>query len=223
MNFKDFYYNEFRPSYLDCVVRYPEQTDYLVNINCAPIADKQLSDITLNDCNAIIRDTDDNYCIDRAKKVRSFLKRIMKYAFACRYIDFDITTFEFRRVKPRQTKPLQAFTEEQARFLTSGDSLIMKMFRFECLTGLRRSEILALRWDNVDLKQHRIYVCETVVVLNGHAKTVQDTKNHKFRYVELNDSAYYILISIPEICDYVFANPNTKSFMNPRQRLQQPL
>lgn len=217
MTFKDFYYKDFRPSYLEGVVRYPEQTDYIVQMNCKPILLKDLKDISLNDINLIIKDTDDNYCIDRAKKVRSFLKRIMKYAFACRLIDFDISAFEFRRVKPRQTKPLQVFTEEQAKFLTSGDSRIIKMFRFECLTGLRREEILALRWENVDLKNRRIYVCQTIVVLKGRARLVNDTKNHKFRYVELNDSAYNILLTTPETSEFVFGNPRTKSFLSPRR------
>lgn len=30
MKFKDFYYKDFRPSYLEGVVRYPEQTDYVI-------------------------------------------------------------------------------------------------------------------------------------------------------------------------------------------------
>lgn len=217
MNFKDFYFNEFRPSYLEGIVRYPEQTDYLVRINCAPIAFKELSEITLNDINSIIKDTDDNYCADRAKKVRAFLKRIMKYAYACRYIDFDVTSFEFRRIKRRTEQPLQMFTTEQAQFLTSGDSRIIKMFRFECLTGLRREEILGLRWENVDFKNRRIYVCETVVIIANRATHVKDTKTHKFRYVELNDSAYNILLTTEETSEFVFGNPKTKNFLSPRR------
>lgn len=217
MKFSEFYYNEFRPSYLDGIVRYPEQTDYLVNINCCDILDKDLRDITLNDCNLIIKNTDERYCVDRAKKVRSFLKRIMKYAYACQYVTHDITAFEFRKVKRRPEKPLQVFTEEQARFLTSGNGRIINMFRFECLTGLRREEILGLRWNNVDLKNRRIYVCETVVIINNRATHVQDTKNHRFRYVELNDGAYNILLTTPQFCDFVFGNPKTKKFLSPRR------
>ena len=217
MTFKEFYYNDFRPSYLDGIVRYPEQTDYCVNINCLPILNKDLSSITLSDINGIIKAVDDAYCVDRAKKVRSFLKRIMRYAYACGYVDKDLSCFEFRKIKRRTEKPLQMFTIEQAQFITSGDSLIMKMFRFECLTGLRREEILGLRWDNVDLHEKRIYICETIVVINNRATHVTDTKNHKFRYVELNDTAYKILLSIPQTSDFVFGNPRTKKFMSPRR------
>ncbi len=217
MNFKDFYYQQFRPAYLEGVVRYPEQTDYVININCLPILNKELQDITLNDCNTIIKQTDEEYCKDRAKKVRSVLKRVMKYAYACRLIDFDITSFEFRKVKARTVAPVQMFTAEQAAFLTSGDSLKARLFRFECLTGLRREEVLGLRWQNVDFDNRRIYVCESVVVMKGVSRHVEDTKNHRFRYVELNEAAFDILRTQPQKSDFVFFNPNTRRFLSPRQ------
>ena len=139
MNFKEFYYKDFRPSYLEGVVRYPEQTDYVIEQNCKPINGKDLSEIGLSDLNNIIKICDDTYCIDRVKKLRSVLKRIMRYAYACRYTSIDLSAFELRRCRKRpETVQQLSFTAEQAAFLTSGDSIIMKMFRFECLTGLRR-------------------------------------------------------------------------------------
>lgn len=217
MKFKEFYYSDFRPSYLEGVVRYPEQTDYIININCKPIANKELSEITLSDVNAIIKQTDEEYCKDRAKKVRSVLKRVMKYAFACRFTDRDLSLFEFRKVQSRSVKPVQMFTAEQAAFLTSGDSLKARLFRFECLTGLRREEVLALRWDNVDLQNKRVYICETIVVLNGNSKHVKDTKNHRFRFVELSPEAFELLATHPHNSDFVFYNPTTLGFLSPRQ------
>ena len=41
MKFKEFYYKDFRPSYLEGVVRYPEQTDYVIEQNCKPINGKR--------------------------------------------------------------------------------------------------------------------------------------------------------------------------------------
>ena len=217
MKFKDFYYQEFRPAYLDGVVRYPEQTDYCIDLNCKSILNKDLAEISLNDLNEVIKRTDEDYCKDRAKKVRSTLKRVMKYAYACRYVDFDITAFEFRKIKPRIKQPKPTFTAEQASFLTSGDSFKARLFRFECLTGLRREEVLALRWDNVQLEKRRIYICETIVVMKGNSCLVSDTKNHNFRFVELCDSAYELLRTQPRKSDFVFFNPNTNSFLSPRQ------
>lgn len=218
MTFKEFYYTDFRPSYLEGVVRYPEQTDYMLEMNCKPIHDTELADINLAMLNDLIKTCDDTYCADRVKKLRSFLKRIMRYAFACRYTPIDLSMFEFRRCKKRPAPAQQlSFTAEQAEFLTSGDSLIIKMFRFECLTGLRREEILALQWKNVDLTKRRIYVCQTVVVLKGCARLVDDTKNHKFRFVELNENAYKLLVSVPVTSDFVFGNPRTNKFISPRR------
>ena len=47
MKFKEFYYKDFRPSYLEGVVRYPEQTDYVIEQNCKSINGKDLSEIGL--------------------------------------------------------------------------------------------------------------------------------------------------------------------------------
>ena len=55
MKFKEFYYKDFRPSYLEGVVRYPEQTDYVIEQNCKPINGKELSEIGLSDLNNLIK------------------------------------------------------------------------------------------------------------------------------------------------------------------------
>lgn len=217
MKFYDFYVKHFRPEYLEGVVRNPEQIDYVIRINCEPLLDMELVDITLNDCNQVIKTADENYAIDRAKRVRNVLRRVMKYAFACRLVDFDITNFEFRKIKPRTTAVKQMYTAEQAAFLTSGDSLKARLFRFECLTGLRREEVLALRWRNVDFENRRIYVCETIVIINGRSQLVADTKNHRFRFVDLNDSAFELLSTQSRKSDFCFFNPSTLGYLSPRQ------
>ena len=81
----------------------------------------------------------------------------------------------------------------------------------------RREEVLALRWDNVQLEKRRIYVCETIVVMKGNSCLVSDTKNHNFRFVELCEGAFDILRTQPRKSDFVFYNPNTNSFLSPRQ------
>ena len=217
MKFYDFYIKHFRPEYLEGVVRNPEQVDYVIRINCKPILDKELSEITLNDCNQIIKDTDEHYAVDRVKRTRNVLRRVLKNAYACRLIDFDITAFEFRKIKPRTVKVKQMYTVEQAAFLTAGDSLKSRLFRFECLTGLRREEVLGLRWKNVDFENRRVYVCETVVIIGGKSTHVNDTKNHRFRYVDLNDAAYDLLYTQSRKSDFCFYNPANLGFLSPRQ------
>jgi integrase len=55
---------------------------------------------------------------------------------------------------------------------------------FAVLTGLRRGEILNLRWDDVDLNKKIIYI---------HSNPTFRTKQGKRRVIPLNDVAYHLL------------------------------
>lgn len=78
-------------------------------------------------------------------------------------------------------------------------------------TGMRRAEILNLKWKNLDLKNRII--------------TVEKTKAHDIRRIPINDPLYKELIALPHYSDYVFAHPNgqpfkdfRKAFHNARKR-----
>jgi integrase len=50
-------------------------------------------------------------------------------------------------------------------------------------TGMRRGELLGLRWMDVDLNGRRVYL--------------RETKNGSLRVVPLNELAYRVLVSLP--------------------------
>ncbi len=64
-------------------------------------------------------------------------------------------------------------------------------------TGLRKSNILNLRWELVDLDFRFIEIL------------AQQNKGHKVIKIPISDKLMELLISLPKISEYVFANPET--------------
>lgn len=58
-----------------------------------------------------------------------------------------------------------------------------------CSTGMRRSEVLGLRWSNVDLEEGRVAVVDTVVVVNHRpVLRLEETKSRRSRRTVALDS-----------------------------------
>ena len=77
---------------------------------------------------------------------------------------------------------------------TSYHSLV----RFDLLTGLRRSELLGLRWQDVDLERASISVVQTLTQLDRGELAFGPPKSGRSRAVSLPDPAVRILSSILE-------------------------
>jgi integrase len=86
--------------------------------------------------------------------------------------------------KPPKEKEVQAWTEEQVeRFLlASGDHRWAIAFRLGVLYGLRRSEVLALRWNDLDVKRKTLRIDEGLIAVSNGAMWSQ-AKNARSRRV----------------------------------------
>lgn len=69
-------------------------------------------------------------------------------------------------------------------------------------TGLRRSNILYLKWDNVDFEYGFIEILK------------QDNKGHKVIRIPMSDTLRNVLLNIEHTSEYVFVNPETNKPYN---------
>ena len=76
---------------------------------------------------------------------------------------------------------------------------IKPIIKFALNTGMRKEEILSLKWRCIDFEENKI--------------TLLDTKNGSKRFVPINSDTMEILKEARKnkICDYVFANPITQN------------
>lgn len=106
--------------------------------------------------------------------------------------------------KLRQTNKIERFlsSDEEIALLEvckGRFEYIKPIIQFALNTGMRKEEILSLKWRCVDFEENKI--------------TLLDTKNGEKRFVPMNSDTRTILIEARKkrVCDYVFANPITQN------------
>lgn len=140
-----------------------------------------------------------NYRPAYINKIVAILKHAMTKAYEWEMITED-TLRRIRKVKmlKGETKRLRYLTVEECQALIAAcDSHIRPIIITALNTGMRKGEILNLKWDNVDLK-------------NGFI-LLDRTKNGDRREIPINDTLRGVFQAIVRRLDipYVFYNPET--------------
>lgn len=106
-------------------------------------------------------------------------------------------------IPKKQAKPRKTITASELKILFENlkNTRWYWAFRFMLVTGLRRGELLALRWSDIDYENKRIIVDES-----NSASGLGDTKNSKVHYVPLSERAIYYLAKQKEMLQHEF-NP----------------
>ena len=115
-------------------------------------------------------------------------RKVLSIAFTKAFEDKLISENPVKKIEipNRQAKPRKTYnTEELAKlFKQLSDSRWICAVRFLLVTGLRRGELLALKWSNIDFINRKITI-ESAVSNSG----IGDTKSAKVHYVPLSDQA----------------------------------
>ncbi len=88
--------------------------------------------------------------------------------------------------------------EVRALLSAAGGMAYHSLIWFDLLTGLRRSELLGLRWRDVDLENASISVVETLTQLEGGELATSHPKSGRTRAVSLPAQAVRCLSGILE-------------------------
>lgn len=97
--------------------------------------------------------------------------------------------------KPAKERDVDAWSDEQvSKFLaTTADHRWAAAFRLEVLYGLRRSELLALRWDDLDPVAKTVRVDEGVVAIATGAAWSDGKNERSRRRIPLDDATYAVV------------------------------
>lgn len=135
-----------------------------------------------------------NYSTSRQRKAYFLLKRVFDEAINNEYAEKN----PVEKLKPPKgvKKNVEVFELEHLELIFEDDDEITRMLKLELLTGLRRGELLALEWKNINLDEKVINVCQTIVRTENGEQLVNTTKSRKDRIVTLNDTAVEVLQKI---------------------------
>lgn len=138
-----------------------------------------------------------NYAQKTIKNVLLVFREIYDYA----YVNYNVKnnpTLHVRSPKGKGKKERAFPSEEDIKIVQSNISYPFGLMAYMALyTGLRRGELLALRWEDVDLDEKVIYVRRSIYFTNDHVPHEKSPKTEAgIREVPIMDSLYEILLPI---------------------------
>jgi integrase len=99
--------------------------------------------------------------------------------------------------------------EQQAFYLKMIPEQYRDVLEFGMETGLRPGELVALKWKDIDIRNHRALIRRTI---SAYVHILERTKGKSKKFIPLSDRAIEILqkgaTELPEA--FVFINPDTK-------------
>lgn len=122
------------------------------------------------------------------------LSAILETAIQWQYLTVNPT----RRVKPPkiEQKQLDCYTEEQVikimQCLSQEDIQHQAIINLAIATGMRRGELMALEWEDIDWENKTIEISKSVNTING-IRVTKSPKNGKFRTITVPDRVLKIL------------------------------
>jgi len=138
-----------------------------------------------------------NYSASRKKKVLYLLKAILRSAVDNRYCTRNVA--ENIKLEKAPQREVEIFTRDEIRKILehAEEHPFGYVIKLLLLTGLRRGEVLALQWNDVDLDNRVIRVRRSVRRVEGGQEINNTTKSKRERVIPISDELAGLLQGIP--------------------------
>ena len=157
---------------------------------------KKLSDIQRADVQNFVNDMAEKLSMDYIKHIKGMLNSMLELALADDYIAKNpCKAIKLPKVETKKKRPATK-EEYEAMVKVSKDHRLGFTIPLLFETGIRRGELLALTWDDVDFQKKRIHVTKQYTVNCGRGEAV--LKHHTktkagMRYVPLSPNLVKLL------------------------------
>ncbi len=218
MTFKD-WWALFHKAYCEDVIAWDKSQDYkyIYEKHFKVLDNKEMDDIKPIDIISALKSTF-KMSSDRQRTAYFLIKRVFREGIVNEVCNSNPVIYV--KVPKKVRKDVEYFDTESLQKLFDCDTKISRMFELDLWTGLRRGELLALHWDNIDLDKGYIKICQTLVHTKNGDIIKQTTKSRKDRLIPLHPEAKAILKRIrSQDCEngFLFTSEVTGKLISLRQ------
>ena len=144
------------------------------------------------------------------RNINQVISSAMDFAIAQKIVSENpckavaLPKIEHKEMQTIPAEQLQAFLEEAKR------SVVYELYYIELTTGLRRGELLGLKWEDIDMKQGIIRVRRQVSRIDGKIVEAPLKTKNSYRAVTISPKAIEVLKQQKAKTNdqYVFPSPN---------------
>lgn len=174
------------------------------NLHLKPFFDKfDILDINIDNISEWHeRMENSNYSVTYLNKINSVLKNIFNFAIRKYNLKFNPAklygNFKESKINEVNEKKLKYISNDEFNKLICNinDITWRSFFSFLYFTGMRKGEVQALTWNDINFETNEIYVNKTLSIktIKNNNYKITPTKNYKNRVVKISKYLYEILI-----------------------------
>ena len=152
------------------------------------------------------------------RRVHAVLQAALKQAVKERLIPYN--PCENCRIPPKDKKEMTILPPEKiGRYLQEAEKYgVLPMFYLELSSGLRRGELLALQWEDLNVKERILTVNKQVTRMEGELDVTEPKTKNSVRKVALSQQAVDFLVQEHELHPdnpILFPSPRTGGYWSP--------
>ena len=152
------------------------------------------------------------------RRIHMVLSSALKQAVKERIIPYN--PCDNCRIPPKEKKEMTIIPPEKLGvYLSEAEKYgVLPMFFLELSSGLRRGELLALRWDDLNVKDRILSVSKQVTRIDGELVVTEPKTKNSVRKVALSQQAVALLVQEHEQHPdnpILFPSPRTGSYWSP--------
>ncbi|MCP4651906.1 MAG: site-specific integrase, partial [Candidatus Omnitrophica bacterium] len=111
------------------------------------------------------------------------------------------------KLKPEPFKFDFLTVAESEQLLNNASGIWHDVFLVLLKTGMRKGELLALTWENINWERHQIVISQSM-----YARVISSTKSNRIRYVDMTREVYKCLHDRKKNRGFVFSDDEKKHF-----------